>query len=79
MKEESKTKVVAAGSTYRFPEMDPDLRAIQSISRPRRRISPYSNPPLVASPYCSTGFLTAKRLPTIYLIDSGFYAPITDH
>lgn len=78
MKEESKTKVVAPGSTYRFPEMDPDLRAIQSISRPHRHIRLYSNPPLVASPYCSTGFLTAKRLPTIYLIDGGDYFTLKD-
>lgn len=42
----------------------------QCEDRAKRRRQLYAVPPLVASPYCSTGFLTVSRDPVVYLINS---------
>lgn len=44
-------------------------RDYQMVGRTRRRLDAYSHPPMVPSPYCSTGYLTSNRSPIVYFID----------
>lgn len=49
----------------------PKVRNDQMVGRLKRHCDIYSHPPMVASPYCSTGYLTANRGPSIYFIKPG--------
>lgn len=43
----------------------------QSVCRLLRKSGQYRRPPMTASPYCSTGYLTADRGPMVYVIPLG--------
>ena len=66
---DSESMHVSLSSTPKNP-MD-KVMMFQQKDRRKRHCDTYSNPPMVASPYCSTGYLTANRGPSIYLLKPG--------